>query len=132
MIIVAVSLGQGGFEWMADPIPWVMIGIAAIITLARDWNTRLVAGADWLRVNRRWIDTYRIKDIKLYGIIAGWTLRLEDTEGRKVRVYIGTLETNRELWALVYNGLAHSIKEGATVNALAANMIELRRFANSG
>lgn len=132
VIIIGASLQRGSFEWMSDPVMLGIVGLAGLIMLVSGWNVHLTAGADWLRVNRKWVDTYRITKIHLYGIVFGWTLVLHDADGRKVRVYIGSLEANRELWALVYNGLAHSVRAGATLNALAGNMLKLRRFANSG
>ncbi|QGK69125.1 hypothetical protein GIY23_05870 [Allosaccharopolyspora coralli] len=131
IIIVGASLQRGGFEWMSDPIMLGIVAVAGIIMAASGWGVRLTAGNDWLHVKRKWVDTHRLKSVHLYGVVLGWTLVLEDAEQRKVRVYIGTLEANRELWALVYNGLAHSVSAGATFNPLAGNMLRLRRFKES-
>ncbi|MER5392697.1 hypothetical protein [Saccharopolyspora sp. NPDC002686] len=132
VIVIGASLQRGSFEWMSDPVMLGIVGVAGLIMVLRGWSTRLTAGSDWLRVNRKWIDTYKITNIHLYGVIVGWTLVLQDENGRKVRTYLGSLEANRELWALVYNGLAHSVRTGATFNAMAGNMLKLRQFTNKG
>ena len=118
---------NGDFRWFSDPVPWVLLLIVAVPTIIRDWNRlHLSAGADWFRVNRKWVDTYSLTRINLTGAIRGWTLLLRDSDGRALRVYINTLEANRDLWALVYNGMLHSAFHGATVNNTAAGMLRLR------
>ncbi|GAB3692636.1 hypothetical protein GCM10027597_49770 [Saccharopolyspora tripterygii] len=112
---------------MQDPFPWGLIGLLIVFAIVRDWNnTHLTAGADWLRVNRHWVNTYDLAEIRLSGAIRGWTLHLTDRDGHKVRTYIATIETNRKLWALVYNGMSHSVHNGAKINNLAAGILRLR------
>ena len=124
---IAFTFTHGDLTWMQDPVPWGLLAILLVFTVARDWNnTRLTAGADWLRVNRKWVDTYELADIHLSGTLRGWTLQLTDGCGRRVRTYIANIETNRELWALVYNGIVHSVANGATINNVAAAMLKLR------
>lgn len=127
LVGVAFTWIHGDLTWMQDPVPWGLIGLLVVFAVVRDWNnTQLTAGADWLRVNRRWVDTYDLAEIRLSGAIRGWTLHLADREGREVRAYIATVETNRKLWALVYNGMAHSVHNGAEINNLAAGILRLR------
>ncbi|WP_460957011.1 hypothetical protein [Parasphingorhabdus pacifica] len=124
--MIAFTVMDGGGDWAEEPFSWGLIGVVFVFTLLREWSVKLVAGADWLRVNRRWVDTYRITHITLRGVWFGWLLRLHDADGRRVRTYISDLETNAELWALVYNGMAHSVRNGAKINNLAAGMLRLR------
>lgn len=128
LIVLGASLREGGLEWTAQPAPWLLIAPAAVAASARDWTTRLSAGSDWLRVGRRWVDTHRITDVRLSGAVRGRTLRLRDADGRRVRVHLGLLEANRELWSLVYSGLACSVQTGAAGNELAEDLLELHRF----
>ncbi|MHA6798923.1 hypothetical protein [Bounagaea algeriensis] len=51
-------------------------GAVFVITLFREWGIKLVAGADWLRVNRKWVDTYALTHVELRGVWFGWMLRL--------------------------------------------------------
>ncbi|WP_406692867.1 hypothetical protein REH65_14835 [Saccharopolyspora sp. ID03-671] len=127
LVGIAFTWIHGDLTWMQDPVPWGLIGLLIVFAVVRDWNsTQLTAGADWLRVNRRWVDTYELVEIRLTGAIRGWTLHLADREGRKARAYIATIETNRKLWALVYNGMSHSVHNGAQINNLAAGILRLR------
>lgn len=125
-IITGVIFSLQGSHWTDDPIQWALIGMVFVVTLIREWGLKLVAGADWLRVNRKWVDTYTLTRIELRGVWFGWMLRLKDSEGRRLRTYMTDLEANRELWALVYNGMLHSAFHGATVNNTAAGMLRLR------
>ena len=128
LLLAAFFTAQNGdFRWVSDPVPWGMLLFLAVFTILRDWNrSNLAGGVDWFRVNRRWVNTYSLAEIRLAGVLRGWTLSLQDTEGRALRVYINDLEANRDLWALVYNGMLHSAFHGATVNNTAAGMLRLR------
>lgn len=124
---IAFTWIHGDLTWMQDPVPWGLIGLLLVFAVVRDWNnTHLTAGADWLRVNRRWVNTYDLAEIRLSGATRGWTLHLTDREGHKVRAYIATVEKNRNLWALVFNGMSHSAHNGAKVSNLAAGILRLR------
>ena len=125
-VITGIIFSLQGSDWTDDPIQWALIGMVFVVTLVREWGLKLVAGADWLRVNRKWVDTYALTRIELRGVWFGWMLRLKDTEGRHLRTYMTDLEANRDLWALVYNGMLHSAFHGATVNNTAAGMLRLR------
>lgn len=124
--MIAFAVMDGGSDWATEPFSWGLIGVVFVITLVREWGVKLVAGADWLRVNRNWVDTYRLTHITLRGVWFGWMLRLRDADGRRVRTYISDLEANAQLWALVYNGMAHSVHNGAKTNNVAAGMLHLR------
>ncbi|MBA8825324.1 hypothetical protein FHX42_002675 [Saccharopolyspora lacisalsi] len=124
--VVSLRSSEGNWTWLEDPVHWTLMALIFVITVVRDWTTRLVAGSDWLRVNRRWVDTYALTDITLRGVVFGWMLRLRDNEGRRVRTSMTTIEANRQLWALAYTGMAHSVHHGARINNLAAGMLRLR------
>src|SRR5699024_5789573 len=124
-IIAAIFTSQYN-EWHTDPVMWGFVGVGFLVTLFREWKVKLVAGADWFRVNRKWVDTYALTHIELRGVWFGWMLRLRDAEGRRVRTYMPDIEANRQLWALVYNGMLHSAVRGASANNVAAGMLWLR------
>ncbi|SFS55671.1 hypothetical protein [Saccharopolyspora flava] len=127
LIAIAFTWIHGDLSWTHDPVPWGLISLFVLVAVLRDWNhTQLTAGADWLRVNRRWVDTYDLAEIRLSGTLKGWTLHLTDRRGREVRSYIATVETNRQLWALVYNGMVHSVQNGASLNNFTTGMLRLR------
>lgn len=125
-VVTGVIFSFQGDDWATDPIAWGLVGGVFVVTLVREWGLKLVAGADWFRVNGKWVDTYTLTHIELRGAWFGWMLRLKDAEGRRVRTYMADLEANQRLWSLVYNGLLHSAFHGAEVNNVAAGMLRLR------
>lgn len=125
-VVTGVVFSFQGDEWVTDPIARGLVGGVFLVTLVREWGLKLVAGADWFRVNGSSVDTYALTHIELRGGWFGWMLRLRDAEGRRVRTYMPDLEANRDLWALVYNGMLHSAFHGAEVNNVAAGMLRLR------
>lgn len=130
-ILCAVFVGYAQFGtdlvWYREPIFWVILAALVVyMVFSGGWNTRLVAGSDWLRVRRSWIDTYDLTRITMHGPFFGWMVRLRDSSGRRVRTFPEDLEANRELWALVYNGMCHSAVNGARVNGVAAGAWHLR------
>lgn len=130
-ILCAVFVGYAEFGtdlvWYREPIFWgVFAVLVAYMVFSGGWNTRLAAGSDWLRVRRSWIDTYDLTRITMHGPFFGWMVRLRDSNGRRVRTFPEDLEANRELWALVYNGMCHSAVNGARVNGVAAGAWHLR------
>ena len=125
-VITAVIFSFQSDDWFADPFSLGLVGMVFAVTLVREWKVKIVAGADWLRVNNKWVDTYQLTHIQLRGLWFGWMLRLKDNDGRRVRTYMSDLEANQELWALSYNGMLHSAYNGAHINNLAAGILQLK------
>ena len=125
-IITAIIFSFESDDWFVDPFSLGLVVLVFVVTLAREWKVKIVGGADWLRVNNNWVDTYRLTHIELRGLWFGWMLRLKDSDGRRVRTYMSDLEANPELWALAYNGMLHSAYNGAHVNNMAAGILRLK------
>lgn len=126
LLLTAYAQFATDLVWYRDPVFWsIQAGIVGYMTLSGGWNTRLAAGSDWLRVRRSWVDTYRLTKITMRGPFFGWLLRMRDAEGRRVRIHPEDVEANRELWALVYNGMVHSVAGGARVNGVATGALRL-------
>lgn len=85
------------------------------------------AGADWLRLGDRWVDTYRLRTIKVTTGVGTYHLELTDSAGNKLDTQVYYLQKNRALWDLVYNGILHSITYNhADVNRRAVNHLHLQ------
>lgn len=125
-VITAIIFSFESDDWFGDPFSLCLIGMVFAVTLIREWKVKIVAGADWLRINNKWVDTYTLTHIELRGLWFGWMLRLKDNDGRRVRTYMSDLEANQEVWALAYNGMLHSAHNGAHINNVAAGILQLK------
>lgn len=77
----------------------------------------LAAGSDWVRYGREWVKTYELTEIKLGEPRSPNWLVLKDADDREFSMGLMMLQSNPELWDLVYNGMLHSVHHsGAIVN----------------
>lgn len=126
LLMIAVLLLAEGVSWVGYWWVWVAV---VVIPLIPYWVMRgsfRAAGAGWLRTDRGWVDTYDIILIRLE-VTTKSVLTLQDSTKRGVTVEIGSLQSNRRLWDLVYNGMLCSIENGVTteVNAYAQKVLKL-------
>jgi len=84
------------------------------------------AGADWYKYGRRYVKTYELTSVKVKGTPGSWALDLRDAEGRKVWTQLWRIQQNPRLWDLVYNGIRHSVCNGAETNRRALDRLQLR------
>lgn len=92
-------------------VVWAYIGLASF---GLAWSSRTgacTAGSDWVARNRRWVRTYELIEIT-YRARFGPRLRLQDSAGRTATIKIESLQGDREIWDLVYNGILHSVIAG--------------------
>lgn len=114
-----------GFEWVAYWESWaVMLGGAAAMYYTLGHEGRTCAGADWFRGTRGFVKTYDLVEVKIRRSI-GWDVMLKDSHGGKTVTPLDVLQQNRDLWDLVYNGIRHSVANGAKVNDRARDWLEL-------
>src|SRR5207249_2037980 len=83
------------------------------------------AGADWVRNRKEWVKTYELTEIEMHLHRAGIELFLKDGSGRSFSSRLADLQANRDLWDLVYNGIRHSLANGAKANSYARNALKL-------
>lgn len=92
------------------------------------------AGADWLQVDRVrwgkhkriWVDLYELT--RVHATYGGTTFHLElyDKDVGIARSF-QELQQDRRIWDLVYNGILHSVANGATVSKQAIGILELHK-----
>ncbi|MGH3949391.1 MAG: hypothetical protein ACRDSE_09735 [Pseudonocardiaceae bacterium] len=94
------------------------------------------AGADWVQwgMRKRWYQRRAHRGyLKIYELVsvtadaAGPTLylRLEDAEGNVLYRMRHALQGDRRIWDLLYNGILHSVANGAEIDTLAIGMLKL-------
>lgn len=116
---------NGRWAALASPGMWLFALVLAVIGGATGRHAAS-AGAAWLMDHhKRWVKTYELTKI-------WWTkdphqgdVHLRDTSGREMKIPMRNLWLNTNLWALVYNGIRHSVANGAEVNDGAADNLEL-------
>jgi hypothetical protein len=109
------------FHWVRYWQLWIgLVVVGALVGLTQLRGTECAAGVDWLRGRRQWVRTYELVKVKSYPSFSGGWIRLEDRDGRTLGLDHTTLQQDRRLWNLVYNGILHSvIAGGAETNGAA-------------
>lgn len=94
-------------------------------------RTGISAGADWFAVKGGHVDTYGLTEVKVTGASGGlsWDLELKDKNSNELSINLREIQTNRELWDLVYNGILYSVQHAsAKTNSHAIDKLKLRRL----
>jgi len=102
---------------------FVLLGPIYFYFAGRD---RMSAGANWYKYGRRYVKIYELTSVKVKGTPGSWVLDLRGAEGRKVWTVLDPIQQNLRLWYLVYNGIRHSIPNGAETNQRALDRLQLR------
>lgn len=114
-----------GLSWMSIWWTWLLILGSAGAIVFTIHGTFCAAGADWLRTRNGWVNTYELTKIEMHLNGTSLDLFLKDSSGRGTNNQIADLQANRKLWDLVYNGLKHSVVNGAQVNGYARGALNL-------
>lgn len=135
--MIIISLVQGGdllllSEWYGWSIS--IIG-AWLMSSPLDFQT-ISAGADWFQRGRRkrwyqrrarlnFIKTYEL--VKVTGSYGGgsFDLYLEDVDGRGMHIFRFELQPDPRTWDLVYNGILHSVANGAETDKISNWLLAL-------
>jgi hypothetical protein len=112
---------------------WICLIVPVFGTplLVIGWRLRrnFTAGADWAMLRDKWVRTYELTSIeartekvkrKTYT-----TLYLVDSEDRELQFGIRRFLGGRPFWDLLYNGILHSVANGAETNQLARDTLKL-------
>ncbi|GAA4820561.1 hypothetical protein GCM10023201_02500 [Actinomycetospora corticicola] len=110
-----------GFWWL-----WAVFGVLAVLGVRGIRRTYLAAGADYLQNGRIHVDLYTLTEI-VVGVGQGqhW-VTLVDRDEHRTTAPTGALHANPELWDLVYNGIRHSVADGARVRGTGAGYLRPR------
>lgn len=128
LVIIVGILKDGGFGWMATWWLWIFVIAPPFVWYLYGRAYGISAGADWFAVKGGYVDTYDLVEVKLVGASGGlaWDLELKDKKGTEISVNLREVQANRDLWDLVYNGIAHSVHRGAKTNQRALDKLKLR------
>jgi hypothetical protein len=116
LLIGFLTLKNWGITWFGDWVLWLTVLILSALGAAATWaSDDMEAGADWFKYGKSWVKTYELTAIRLEKAWGSDRLELKDAHGRAVSIQILGIQTNPDLWNLVYNGILHSVHYGGAV-----------------
>lgn len=117
IVVVATTLKDLGVGWMGTWWLWLMNVILSALFGLGTWSSEAMeAGADWFKYGRSWVKTYELTEVKLeVSSRGGDSLELKDAAGREVWITLSDIQSNWDLWNLVYDGIVHSVHHGGAV-----------------
>ncbi|MBN9741002.1 hypothetical protein DMP23_07740 [Amycolatopsis sp. A1MSW2902] len=132
-LVAGVSLvrGQGLSAFTYWQI-WVVVAVFTFLMTSPFTYLTYAAGADWLLVERSrwgikkrvWLDLYNLTKIDASYGGTTFHLWLYNREGGFSRSS-HELQLDRRIWDLVYNGILHSVANGAQVSNQAIGILQL-------
>lgn len=128
IVVAFLCFRDWGFGWVSTWWLWIFVAIPPVWMYFVGKRYGISAGADWFAMKDAYVDTYDLVEVKLVGASGGlaWDLTLRDKKGDAVTVGLRDIESNRDLWDLVYNGIVHSVGRGAKTNGKAVDKLKLR------
>jgi hypothetical protein len=132
-IVAGISLFSGdGLAAFGYWQMWVFVVIGTILTAGPFSYLTYAAGADWFMVERArwgvkkrlWVDLYELKKIDVSYGGTTFHLFLYDKDLGLSRSF-EELQRDRRIWDLVYNGILHSVANGAQVSVQAIGILKL-------
>jgi hypothetical protein len=127
ILIVVALLKDWGLGWAGVWWVWPAFAVISILAGLAVWSSDdMEAGADWFSYGKSWVKTYELTHLEQKKAWASDSLELKDAAGREVSIKITDIQTNPDLWNLVYNGILHSVHYGgAHVNQRAVERLQL-------
>nr|WP_296774629.1 hypothetical protein [Rhodococcus sp. (in: high G+C Gram-positive bacteria)] len=90
----------------------------------------LSAGATWVQQGRNWVDTHDLVRVTVgYRGRRRRVLHFEDGSGRRIRSYpYGEARAHQKMWALVHDGILHSVGSGrCDISSEARRLLDIPR-----
>lgn len=103
-------------RWMMLWWLWAVLGL--LLALGSYFRRRIdiSVGADWLQDRRHWVKLYELTNVTLVGRNSyrgnTYSLILKDRDGHVILIPVNSIQKDRDIWDLVYNGILHSVVIG--------------------
>lgn len=124
--VIFLIVREQGIGWMANYLVWLVMGGFVLLSVLYVRGRSLAAGAEWFRLGGTWVNTYELVSIRVVAYYGFYSLKLEDADGHRISIQTGTIQENRLLWNLVYNGIVHSAHNGRlALDRLTRRILEL-------
>ncbi|MEV0947127.1 hypothetical protein [Rhodococcus sp. NPDC049939] len=113
LIAAFATVKEGGFGWVDHWFPWIWMVLMGAFMYWRTGQEWMAAGAVWVQDGPFWVNTYELVRIRFSVDGLNRVLRIEDSEGRKIHSFgLRDVQSNPQMWNLVYNGILHSVASG--------------------
>jgi hypothetical protein len=113
LITAGIYFAQGmSTRWMTVWPVWLVIVLASLGGYYTQRMIEISAGADWLQARRHWVKLYELTKVTLHYRGNNYWLSLQDRDDHAIRVSVNTIQKDRDMWDLVYNGILHSVIAG--------------------
>lgn len=130
--LMSLLSGGGPLEAFGYWQMWVLCLATAILTSRPLTRTARAAGADWFMVEstrfgrkkRTWVDLYSLVSVDAMFAGGGFHLTLED-QSSGVGSTFPDVQADRRMWDLIYNGILHSVADGAKISTMSIGVLEL-------
>ncbi|MGH3503954.1 MAG: hypothetical protein ACRDQA_24125 [Nocardioidaceae bacterium] len=116
---------DSGLYMLGTWLIWLIIvvgGFGYYLLSLQPWTA---AGAEWVRRNRSWVRTYELTTINTYFYLQKQRLHLCDSGGRTLRTNLLVLQEDELVWDLLYNGMLHSVVNGADISDATRGVLEI-------
>jgi len=124
----AIQIGVGGFlftgfllsvrdgfqfHWVKYWWAWLILMVAGfLIGFTQRKGSECSVGVEWVRGRKTWVRTYELVRAKVNVGVGEFYLSMQDRDGRSLSLSVSSLQEDRLIWDLVYNGVLHSVIEG--------------------
>lgn len=140
--VITVAQGGGFFEWLQAWQVWLAVVLGSALIASPLRIQYQAAGADWFawgqqRLYAWWrpqkwrvLYTYEITEITADAHGAtGIFLTFTDLRGNEFTKPRSGLQLDQRIWDLAYNGILHSLANGASVDKLSQQVLEIPESA---
>src|SRR5690606_25818814 len=107
------SKGRDVLTWANSWLDWLLIGGLALLMTLGARGEKFSAAADWFMHGEDLNKTYELNAVDGVRRWKGTHLVLTDQHGHHKEIDLRGLQLNPALWDQVYNGILHSVANGA-------------------
>jgi hypothetical protein len=130
LVIAFFGVIGAGFHFFRG-VGWLPIllifGIGGFVVLQTGLSMTTSAGADWVRVGSRFVNTAALVKAKTSLTLSGTVIELRDREGHFLRARVSYLTDSPEVWRLFQTGVQLSRASGLTLDARTLRVLGLEQ-----
>lgn len=111
LMAVFLTLRSASLDWVGSWWAWLFVIPPLFGYGWINHGRSYAAGASWLAIGpRSWVRTHELVEARVVPGGLTHNLVLTDSGGRRVSASMPSLQVKPELWALVYQGMRHSVR----------------------
>lgn len=122
MVRGALSADSSVFGWVEHWQVWAVL-VAGGLLMAMGRSQDIAAGSDWFMRHKAFVNTYELTSVTTEKNWSNGQVVLKDSDDNQATINLMLLK--QPLWDLVYNGIQHSVANGAEVNTSTVDRLGL-------